>query len=396
MRHRWLGGVCSGFARFIGLDILPVRLLIRFLFVTMVPMFWWVYLILWAVLPAQKLYDEAPGAPAARPERKEKPIYSAQVRVEVKRVEAGDVVENTRGKVSDRVFERVVAIDRLVRTLRPSLTWWRTLTQPEFATVKRAALEYFPQTLQHYLHLPRDYAENHRLADGMTPEQKLLDDLQTLERTLNKVLESVVGNERVNVPDDLRRLSERYNANEPEGDDLARSLEDLVTRTRGRVPDDIHAKVVSIRATILSVLPQITELGAGMTQESFNLRQTAREYLPDALEKYMSLPPGFAETHVLSNGKTAQETLLEQLELLDSTVKDIVGDVYEADADALVVHGRFLKEKFADSPFSLPGLDGERSGRSGTSPASDGIRFPDLGGTSSERKPEPERLKRGA
>jgi phage shock protein PspC (stress-responsive transcriptional regulator) len=363
MRHRWLGGVCSGFARFIGLDVFPIRILIRFLFVAFVPMFALVYLLLWILLPAQKLYDPEELAPRPRP----KAVYRPQVKVEVKRVEFGDVLEMTRGKVSDGVFEKVTRIDASVRSLMPHLTWWRSLLRPEFAAVKRAALEYFPQTLQHYLSLPRDYAETHRLASGLTPEEKLLADLELLEKTLNNVLESVYSHQKVTVPADLKRLSERFSAGEAPSEDLSRTLDGLVSRIRGKVSDDIFSKVMSIRAAIMLVLPQIEEMGAGMTQEAYNVRQTALEYLPDALEKYLSLPAGFAESHVLSNGKTSKETLLEQLEILEGTMKDLIGDTYQEDAEALLIHGRFLKDKFAGHKFALPSDD-----------ASEKLRVPDL------------------
>lgn len=399
MRHRWVGGVASGIARFIGLDVWPIRMLIRFCFVAFTPMLWWIYLILWIVLPAQKLYDsDAPRyrvrsrsadpvdeelenlkrelrrgssatqprqSPAARPSQR-KSIYKPQMKVEIKRLEFDDVVEMTRGKVSEQIFEKVEVIDRSTRALMPHLNWWRTLTQNDLATVKRAALEFFPQAITHYLSLPRDYAENHRLATGQTPEEKLLADLSILENTLNKVLESVYNNDKLQVPSDLKNLNERFVTPENHNEDINRNLEVLLRRIQGKVPDDIYRLVTSIRTSILAVLPQITEMGGGITQDSFNVRQTALEYLPDALEKYMNLPQGFAERHTLSNGKTAKGTLMEQLEILDKTMKDIIGDVYQDDADALLIHGRFLKEKFADQKFDLPDSHAEQ------------LRFPDL------------------
>lgn len=355
LRHRWLGGVCSGFARLIGLDVFPIRMLIRFLFIAFVPMFWWVYLLLWIVIPGQRVYEvEADDVVVTTAKRTSKPIYRSQTRIEVQRLEFGDVVEMAEGKVSERVFKKVRSIDASVRALLPYFSWWRLLTQPELRTVKRAAVEYFPKMVQHYLNLPREYAENHKLASGVSAEEKLLADLGFIESTLNKVLEGVYSHEKVRLPDDLRRLNERINVQEPRSDDIGRTLDALVERIEGKVSGDILERVLSIRATIVSVLPQLSDMSGGVTQEGYNVRQTAQEYLPDALEKYLSLPEGFAETQRLSNGKTAKETLLEQLELLDETMKKIVGDVYQEDAQALLVHGRFLEEKFAGQAFNLP------------------------------------------
>jgi len=350
LRHRWLGGVCSGFARFIGLDIFPVRMAFRILFMAFTPMLWWVYLALWLFMPAQRLYDDNEVAIKRVP----KSVYRRSVRVEVRQLDFGDVLEMARGKVSERVFEKISHIDSNVRALLPSLTWWRTLTQPELATIKRSALEYFPQTLQQYLNLPRGYAETYSLANGLTPEEKLLSELRVLENALNKALESVYAKHKVSVPEDLKRLNERFSEARNPSDEVKETLDNLVRRSQGRVPDDVLEKITSIRAAIVSVLPQLQALPGGLTHEAYNLRQTALEYLPDALGKYLNLPASFAEQYRLSNGKTAKETLLEQLSLLEETVKKMVGDVYQDDTDALLIHGRFLKDKFATQRFALP------------------------------------------
>lgn len=411
MRHRWFAGVASGLARFIGLDYFPVRMLIRFLFLALSPTLWWVYLLLAILLPRQKLYnddfdyrqgreeikdrykdvkrtakrmkDDAKGEykdykkeykrvkQEYRNIRKPKSVYKPQVKVDIQRLEFDDIIETAEGKVSAQLYEKVKSIDEKVRTLMPQFNWWRTMRDSDLATVKRASLEWFPQAIQHYLSLPRDYAEHHILTTGATSEKDLLRQLSTLENTLNRVLESQYNNEKVQVPDDLKTLNDRFSSPEAASDDIGHVLDSLMNRIRGNVSSDIYEKVESIRESILSVLPQIVELGAGVTQESYNIRKTAQEYLPDALNKYMSLPEGFADSHDVGGGKTAKDVLLEQLDVLDQTMKNMVADVYKEDAQGLLIHGRFLKEKFADQEFELP---------QGSSQAQEDarIRFPDL------------------
>ena len=303
-----------------------------------------------------------------------KPIYKTQVKIDIQRLEFEDIIESAEGRVSESVFRKITAIDEKVRVLLPKLSRWRTMFDSDLATIKRSALEYFPQAVQHYLSLPRDYAEHHLLATGETPEKKLINDLSTLELTLDNVIESQYHDQKVQVPEDLKKLNERFSAPEPQSDDIGRTLDNLMNRIRGKVSNDIYEKVESIRSSILSVLPHLTELGAGMTQEAYNIRHTALEYLPDALNKYMTLPAGFAESHDLGGGKTAKDILLEQLEILDHTMKDMIGDVYQEDAQALLIHGRFLKEKFNDQKFTLPTQDEKRAYRS----QDEQLRFPDL------------------
>ncbi len=409
MKHRWFAGVASGLARFIGLDIFPVRMIIRFLFVALSPTLWWLYLLLAIMLPKQKLYDETYQKVSEKDfyndmkrsreetyktykkEYKEakrelkneyktytketrKPIYKTQVKVDIQRLEFEDIIESAENRVSEAVFSKITTIDEKVRVLLPKMSRWRTLFDSDLATIKRAALEYFPQAVQHYLSLPRDYAEHHLLASGETPEQKLINDLSTLELTLDNVIESQYHDQKLQVPDDLKKLNERFSAPEPQSDDIGRTLDNLMNRIRGKVSTDVYEKVETIRASILSVLPHLAELGAGMTQEAYNIRHTALEYLPDALNKYMTLPEGFAESHDLGGGKTAKDILLEQLEILDHTMKDMIGDVYQEDAQALLIHGRFLKEKFADQKFTLPSQEEKRVYQS----KEEQLRFPDL------------------
>ena len=130
-------------------------------------------------------------------------------------------------------------------------------------------------------------------------------------------------------------------------------LDALVLHLQNKVPDDVLTQVFSIRASILSVLPQL-EASGRVTEEGFNVQQTAKEYLPDALNKYLELPPHFAKSQLLSNGQTAHDTLIEQLALLDTTMQRIMTDVFKEDADALLIHGRFLKEKFSGKFFDIP------------------------------------------
>lgn len=347
MRHRWVGGVCSGLARFIDLDVFPIRMLFRIIFLFWLPMLWWVYLLLWVIIPPQNPFE--PERVVVVKERRPELIPPNP-----KRLSFDAVLARASGRVSERLLQKIAAVDASGRALLPHLSRWRTLWQPELATVRRALLEYFPQAVQAYLDLPRDYAEHHRLQSGQTPEEKLIGELETLLGTLNRVLESLDHHDKIELPEDLRRLAARLQESTP-SDDIERTLEQLVQRSHNRLPEEIAVKVASITSAIRALLPQLAGLGASASQEAYNVRKTATEYLPDALEKYLALPPSFAEHHRLSNGKTAKETLLEQLELLERTMHELLGDLYQQDADALLIHGRFLKEKFAEQRFALPG-----------------------------------------
>ena len=128
-------------------------------------------------------------------------------------------------------------------------------------------------------------------------------------------------------------------------EELRAELEELVRTVRRKVPDEIYKKVVSIKESILSILPNIADVNSG-DYNIYVIRQTALEYLPDALQNYMNLPPAYANLHPVKNGKTARQLLSEQLDLLDNSMQQIVEDIHRNDTQKLVVHGRFLEEKF--------------------------------------------------
>lgn len=128
-------------------------------------------------------------------------------------------------------------------------------------------------------------------------------------------------------------------------DALREDLEQLVRSVRHKIPEESFAKVESIKASILSILPSIIDVNSG-DYNIYVIRQTALEYLPDALAYYLNLPPAYASLHPLREGKTARQLLLEQLDLLDVSMQQIVEDFNRNDTQKLIVHGRFLQEKF--------------------------------------------------
>lgn len=141
-----------------------------------------------------------------------------------------------------------------------------------------------------------------------------------------------------------------------DADELRLELEELINAIRRKVPKGIYQRVVSIKNTIVEILPYLQRLDES-NYNLYTIRQTALEYLPETLENYLKLPPAYANLHVIKEGKTAQKLLTDQLDLLDQEMKSIAQDFYRNDTEQLVAHGRFLEEKFERSE-SLFGIGG--------------------------------------
>ena len=73
---------------------------------------------------------------------------------------------------------------------------------------------------------------------------------------------------------------------------------------------------------------------------------TATDYLPEAVGGYLRLPRDFADNRPVDRGKSSLMVLIDQLDLLASTMDKVFDAVCRDDAAALVAHGRFLQEKF--------------------------------------------------
>lgn len=125
-------------------------------------------------------------------------------------------------------------------------------------------------------------------------------------------------------------------------------LNSLVKKIRRRVQKPVLQKVISIKENVVTLLPHLEEMNKGQ-YDLHVVKQTVTEYLPEMLATYLELPPAFARMHKVRGGKTSQQILIEQLEILDKQITQIVVDINSKDAEALIAHGRFLKDKFANS-----------------------------------------------
>jgi hypothetical protein len=131
------------------------------------------------------------------------------------------------------------------------------------------------------------------------------------------------------------------------------ALERLVRQAKKALEPDVFALVASIVASISSILLRLSQ-GSGVGDRTlFDVRQTALDYLPATIQRYAALPNAFRRLHPIFGAKTPHDLLKDQLELLDTKMKEVVTSVHEGDTDALVANGRFLQERFGANAFQL-------------------------------------------
>ena len=116
----------------------------------------------------------------------------------------------------------------------------------------------------------------------------------------------------------------------------------------GTAPSVIRSRVTRIDRTIRETLPKLPQLGWG-SADAYSVVATATDYLPEAVGGYLRLPRDWANSRPIEGGKTALMVLVDQLELLASTMTKMFDAANRADAQALIAHGRFLEAKFGQS-----------------------------------------------
>ena len=85
------------------------------------------------------------------------------------------------------------------------------------------------------------------------------------------------------------------------------------------------------------------------------IRQTALDYLPEALNGYLRLPRAYAERRPVAAGRTPHDVLLEQLDLLDTKMREAADAKLAHDSERLLANGRFLADRFQASSLRLEG-----------------------------------------
>ena len=130
-------------------------------------------------------------------------------------------------------------------------------------------------------------------------------------------------------------------------------LDRLTKSLRGRVAEDLLAKVASIQGSILATLLVEGSPGDGADPNVYLIRQTALTYLPDAFATYLRMPRAMAERRPIAGGRTPHDVLLDQLDLMDKRLADVADDMARHDSDKLLANGRFLADKFGVSSLQL-------------------------------------------
>lgn len=325
-RRRRIGGVCAGIADYTGWDVT----LIRFLF--LMSMFFGglgfaVYLALWMALPAGL---EMPM-----------PKVSWHLQRELRRIQQRVQRLNRKHepRIADQAQEAFEAIKILAPGFEPASPGNADLALHE------AALHGFPKLLDKILAMPVRHFNAREGASG--PAQILSNQLADYRNRFQDAARAVIEREF------LASVGKR-GADTPELVAWRELLRPLQNRLADRSMPQTVTLLQGIEDKLGFLLQRLEQRPHELLDlRPFEVRKIAFEYLPDTLNEYLRLPSGMVQTERLHGEKTAEQSLNEQLSLLDITLHDLAKSLFEKDAASLLVHGRFLKEKFADAERRL-------------------------------------------
>ena len=135
----------------------------------------------------------------------------------------------------------------------------------------------------------------------------------------------------------------------PTTDQLLGALDTVEAQARaGRVPGVVLSRLLRVTRVVRETLPRLDQLGLGSAQ-GFSVMATATDYLPVAIGNYLRLPRDWADTRPIAGGKSSVMLLVDQLDLLGTTMDKVYDAVCRADAEAIIVHGQFLEQKFGQA-----------------------------------------------
>lgn len=86
---------------------------------------------------------------------------------------------------------------------------------------------------------------------------------------------------------------------------------------------------------------------SGLTgRETFEVEQIRDDFAPNAIRTYLALPAHTARTRPLDAGRTGEDLLMEQLDLLHGAVNEVMAAAGATRDDQLLSHYRFVRDRF--------------------------------------------------
>jgi len=261
-------------------------------------------------------------------------------------------------KLPPELFSKVQSITDMIGGILPR---YHDLASDDLSAVIKTATEYLPGVLQPYFKLPPTYVSRPLPeAQGKTAQQVLSSQLDLLNRKVRDVddalhrkdIDALISHERV-LEAQFGQSSLAISATPMDPDAVQSALSAQLSEVKDRLPQDLQEKVQAVASAIVDILPAYRESGLA-PQDLFVVERTVDDYLPTAVQNYLKLPSAYTSIPLPeAEGKTARQLLSDQLDLLVNKMHEVADAAHRKDVEALLVHGRFLEDKFGPSSLAI-------------------------------------------
>lgn len=131
-------------------------------------------------------------------------------------------------------------------------------------------------------------------------------------------------------------------------DDLSSTLAWVISQgkqNKHRIPSSDYVTILETCHTLDEVIDTQRAQGGADAQFEFEMEAMVREYLPTVLKSYLAVPPSMVNDPQ-PNGRTPNQELTEQLELLSGHADALHSSRHRQTSADLTSSGNFLREKF--------------------------------------------------
>ncbi|MEA2080243.1 MAG: PspC domain-containing protein [Pseudomonadota bacterium] len=322
LRRRRLGGVCAGVADYLGTSVKWVRLGVLVSVFFSFSLTLWIYLALWLFLPARA---EVPIPPVSR-----------NLRRELQRI--GRLVRKAHRRLDPQVADQAQSAFDDLKLLAAGIEK-RDSLPANVRSVWTSARSGLPRLLQQLLALPETTG-----FQEARPYERLAGELERLQKALREASIEAIDSE---ITDELGTQTH----DSAEVTAWRNQLEPLHERLRERAGQDTLTTLQRIEEKLAFLIEHSDSRAEPFDFKPFEVHKIAFDYLPDTINNYLQLPSQLAQSERLRDGRTAEQALQEQLHLLDHALADLTRSYFDRDAESLLIHGRFIKDKFARQPF---------------------------------------------
>ncbi len=134
------------------------------------------------------------------------------------------LVRSLKGRVADDLYQKVLSIQNSILATLAAEGSEGDAVDPNVYLIRQTAFSYLPDAFATYLRLPRVMAERRRVADGRTPHDVLLDQLDLMDRRLADVADDMARHDSDKLLANGRFLAEKFGTSSLEIDKAVDSV----------------------------------------------------------------------------------------------------------------------------------------------------------------------------